>query len=383
MTWKITAEKDEKISFIGDHLSGEYAFRELCERYDISHQTGYNLVNRYKLEGGEAFIERSHARHHHPNETSNEIKQHLINLKYRYPNWGPKKIKAWLEKQTDQKYPASSTIGDILKKQGLVKRRRYRKKVPPHTQPFIKCEGPNQVWSADFKGQFRLGNGKNCYPLTIFDNYSRYLLLCESLVHPNHLLSIKCFEKAFLEYGLPEVIKTDNGQPFAGTGIGGLTRLGIWLVKLGIMLERIEPGHPEQNGRHERMHRTLKEATQTQPKQTHAQQQRTFDEFCQEYNQERSHEGIENKRPAEVYTKSVRMMPAVLPEINYPEDYGVRKVKMNGNIKWHGKQFYVSELLHGEPIGLETIDEDRAFVYFSKMKLGIIDARKEKIMRPY
>lgn len=381
MTWKITSKKNEKLLFISEYLTEEFNFTELCDRYGVSRTAGYKLVNRYEEEGAEAFKDKSHARHCHPNATCAEIKQLLIDIKYRYPTWGPKKIKDWLERNdAHQSYPSSSTIGDILKKQGLVKASRRRKKVPPHTQPFSECKAPNHVWSADFKGQFRLVNGKYCYPLTIFDNYSRYLLLCEGLYHPNHKSSLKCFEKVFKEYGLPDVIKTDNGQPFAGLGIGGITQLSIFWIKLGIMPERIEPGHPEQNGRHERMHRTLKDYLLI--KKNRAQQQRVLDKFINEYNYERSHEALNKKTPGDIYIKSARQMPAVIPDVTYPNNFIIRQVKTNGSIKFCGKPFYISELLHGEPIGLELIDEQRAIIYFSNVKLGLIDARKNKIIRP-
>jgi putative transposase len=383
MTWKICDLKEEKMMFISDYLKGEFSFAELCERYYISRPTGYKLLNRYEAEGMQAFEEKSHARHTHPNETRKEIQQFLIDLKFRYPTWGPKKIKKWLEiNHPEGPYPAASTMGDIFKKNGLVKPRRGRKKVAPYTQPFAKCEAPNQVWSVDFKGQFLLGNGNLCYPLTLTDNYSRFILLCQALKHPDHSSSFKLFKRVFAEYGLPDYIKSDNGQPFVGLGIGGLTRLSIWWLKLGIMPERIAPGHPEQNGRHERMHRTLKESTVNPPKENQDKQQRIFNKFVKEFNFERPHEALNMKRPTDVYIKSSRELLSVIPEVTYPDNFVVRKVKTNGGIKWHGKLFFVSELLHGEPIGLEPIDEERAIVYFAKLKLGTIDARKERITRP-
>lgn len=382
MSWKKTDLSQQKMMFISDWLKQEFYFAELCNRYQISRKTGYKLINRFNLEGTDALQEKSRARHSHPNAMSNEIKTQLISAKQRFPHWGPVKLRDWLElSKPNMNWPAASTVGDFLKLHGFVKPRRKRRKVPAHSAPLSHSKAPNQVWSADFKGQFKMGNqGDYCYPLTISDNYSRYLLLCHGLLSPNTDEVISLFEKAFYEYGLPEVIRTDNGQPFAGLGIGGLTRLSIWWLKLGIIPERIEPGHPEQNGRHERMHRTLKEAIQV-PKLSLTQQQNMFNSFMQEYNHERPHDALNKKRPADVFTKSFRELPNKLPELVYPNDFIIRKVRSNGRIKWGGKQYDISKLLYGESVGLEPIDERRAFVHFSRLKLGIIDLTLDKITR--
>jgi hypothetical protein len=253
--------------------------------------------------------------------------------------------------------------------------------VPAHTEPFALCQTPNDIWSADFKGQFRMGNQRYCYPLTISDNYSRFLLACEGLESPNTDSSIKQFKKVFQTYGLPFAIRTDNGQPFASTGIAGLTRLSIWWLKLGISPERIKPAKPQQNGRHERMHRTLKAATAAPPKENLRAQQTSFERFLKEYNYERPHQGLNGKRPADIYQCASRTLPDKLPEVIYPHTFDIRKVRSNGEIKWCGKKYYVSELLHGEPLGFEVIEDGRAILYFARLKLGIIDARHDKIIR--
>jgi putative transposase len=383
MGWRASEIKDEKIKFVGDYLKGEFNFSELCQRYSISRPTGYALIERYHEEGLEAFEEKSRAPHHIPHKTSTKLASILIELKHRYPTWGPRKIRDYLEAEGKKEISiAASTIGEIYKQHGLVKSRRYRKRVPAHSEPLRHCMASNEVWSADFKGQFRLKDKRYCYPLTITDNYSRYLFLCQGLISPNCNDTLKYFEKVFIEYGLPKAIRTDNGQPFCGMGLGGLTRLSIWFLKLGIMPERIALGHPEQNGRHERMHKTLKASTIVPRTKTLKQQQNLFDEFIQEYNHQRPHEALEGKRPAEIYKTAIREYPNRLPEIYYPDNYMIRKVKHNGDIKFAGKRYFVSELLHGEPIGLEVIDEDRAFVYLAALKLGIIDARLNKIIRP-
>lgn len=383
MGWLKASKESEKDRFIDDWLTREFTISELCKRYGISRPTGYDLIDRFNEEGRLAVKERSRARHVITNKTSDKIQKKLIELKHRYPNWGPATIKSYLEaEEIPGAWPAVSTIGEIFKRHGLVKPRKKRKYAPAHSEPLRHCQKPNQVWSADFKGQFYLRNGKYCYPLTITDNYSRYLLLCEGMSSPNCDQTIKCFEKVFRKHGLPEAIRTDNGQPFAGAGISGLTRLSIWFLKLGITPERIESGHPEQNGRHERMHRTLKEAACIPYSRTMKEQQICFNKFKREFNNKRPHQGLEGKRPAEIHTDSSREMPRKLSEMEYPDKYVIRKVRSTGEIKFAGKAFYLSELLYKESIGLEMIDEDRAIVYFSKLKLGMIDARLDKIRRP-
>lgn len=382
MSWQEIRAESEKLKFIGDWLKEEFNFSDLCKRYGVSRKTGYKLINRYKEEGERALIPRTHACHNHPHATSLAKQERLIALKYRYPKWGPEKLKDWLLlNEPDESWPAASTIGDILKKHGLVKPRKYKKHVVPHTEPFSECDASNRVWSADFKGQFKVG-GSYCYPLTISDNYSRFLLMCKGLVGPRLKETMAGFKQVFIEYGLPDAIRTDNGQPFAGMGIGALTSLSIWWLKLGIMPERIELGHPEQNGRHERMHRTLKEAVASPPKTCFSEQQNSFDAFKSEYNFERPHQSLNGKRPADVYRTSQRTYFDKMPEIIYPFNFEIRKVRTNGEIKWFGKKYYVSELLYGEPVGLQMIDDGRALLHFSKLKLGLIDAREDKIIRP-
>lgn len=381
--WQETGVSEEKLKFINDWLKGEFNFAMLCKRYQISRPTGYGLIKRYQAEGVAALQERSRAPHTIPHKTPESVEMELLKLKHRYPHWGPSMIRDFLLKEKiEGLWPAASTIGELYKRHGLVKPRKFRKKTPVHSEPLKHCEAPNQVWSADFKGQFLLKNGKYCYPLTMTDNYSRYLILCEGLMSPNCNDSMKCYEKAFREYGLPDAIRTDNGQPFAGLAVGGLTRLSIWLLKLGIMPERISPGCPQQNGRHERMHRTLKEAVVFPKQKTLAEQQKLFDEFKVEFNTQRPHQALKANRPAEIHKRSTRELPDKLSEVIYPDSFLVRKVKTNGEIKFAGKRYFLSELLHGEAIGLEPIDEERAMIYFSKLKLGIIDSRLKKIIRP-
>jgi len=383
MSWQKPPVKHQKRRFISDWESGEFTVTSLCQRYQISRQCGYELINLYKQEGELAFEERSRARHTHPNQTSDELVQIILNTKRRFQTWGAIPIKAWLEVKMPQiKWPASSTIGDILKRHGLVKKRLFRRRVPAYTEPLKTCTAVNQIWSADYKGQFRMRNERYCFPLTITDNFSRYLLCCDAFEKIEVKGAIKSFEKVFYEYGLPEDIRTDNGFPFASTAVGGLTRLSIWLLKLGIGLERIEPGCPQQNPRHERMHRTLKSGINLNIQKNILRQQEWFDLFRKEFNEERPHQGLSLSRPAEVHRQSNRNYSPKLEEVSYPNEFLIRKVRTNGEIKFAGKKYFISEILHGEPIGLEMIDEERAIVYFAKLKLGIIDAKLNKITRP-
>jgi transposase InsO family protein len=383
MPWQKTPTKIQKMRFISDWLGQEFSMSHLCTRYKISRQSGYLLVKRYAEEGEAAFIERSHSRHTHPNQTPTKLIELILETKQRHLDWGPVTIQAWLKKnKPNLSWPAVSTVGDILNRHGLVKKRYPRKHTPAHSEPLRDCNAPNKVWSADYKGQFKMKNQRYCYPLTITDNFSRFLFCCDGFERIHSKSAIKSFERVFHEYGLPDAIRTDNGYPFAGTAIGGLSALSIWLLKLDIMPERIEPGCPQQNPRHERMHRTLKAGINLNLKHSLGRQQKWFNHFLKEFNEERPHQALALKTPASIYKKSNRSYPSKTPEIIYPNEHLIRKVKTNGEIKYFGKRYFVSELLHGEPIGLEMIDDDRAIVYFGRLQLGIIDAKLNKIIRP-
>lgn len=382
MAWKKTNVRQEKLKFIGDWLKKEFTISELCQRYEISRKTGYKLIARYEQESETAFDELSKVRHHHPNETPKEIQTRIIEVKHCYPTWGSEKILIWLNrKEPNKKWPSISTGAEILKRHGLVKPRRRIRRSEEFSEPFSNCESPNDVWSADFKGHFRTSDRRYCYPLTITDNYSRYLLKCDGFLSPNTENALKCFKRVFHEYGLPNAIKTDNGQPFAGLSAGGLTRLSIYWLKLGIMPERIKLGHPEQNGRHERMHRTLKAATIAPAKSNLIFQQISFNNFIEEYNNERPHEGIDNKRPQDVYKKSTRLLPNKIPKMSYPDNFEIRSVRSNGQIQWGGKKYFISELLYREPVGLKHIDDGVVQIYFGRLKLGLIDVRNDRLIK--
>ena len=381
MTWKETCAMDQRVQMIGDWLKSEHSVSELGEHYQVSRKTVYKWISRYEAGGIEALQEGSCAPHRHPNATGAEITSDIIDTKLRHINWGPKKVVSLLKRQyPEQPWPAISTAQSILRKEGLVKPRKHRRHTPAFTRPFQACMKPNDSWSIDYKGQFRTGDGKLCYPLTITDNYSRYLLTCRALRHPNYEATRRYLERALQEYGMPLAIKSDNGSPFASTGIGGLSRLGVWLIRLQIMPERIALSHPEQNGRHERMHRTLKEAVCKSPRSCLRGQQLAFDHFRPEYNQKRPHEALGMKTPASLYQTSPRLFPTRLAPVEYDSWMAVRRVMDSGCIKWKGNFIYISQALAGELVGLKQTGDTTWEVWFSFFLLGILDENKEKVL---
>lgn len=382
MPWKVKEPMDERIGLIADWKSGKYNITELAVIYGVSRKTVYKWTRRYEEKGIEGLKELSRAPLSHPTQTTEEVIEELIKEKLEHGNWGPKKIvKRLVARRPDIQWPAVCTVEKWLRRHGLVKERRRRKRVPPYSEPFLQCNAPNKVWSADFKGQFRMGDGTWCYPLTVSDNMSRYLLMCRGVESPSHDDTQQWFERAFRTYGLPGSIRTDNGTPFAGRGITGLSRLSVWWIKLGIRPERIECGKPQQNGRHERMHRTLKEETATPPMADMNRQQMRFEEFRQEYNNERPHESLEMKTPAMVYEASSVRYPEKVVAPQYDEGGDVRKVRKGGEIGFRGNYYFLSELLAGEQVGLMEVDNGRYEVRFGFHPICMIDL-KEKKVRP-
>lgn len=380
MPWKETCAMDQKIQMIGDWLDQESSITELGEKYGVSRGTVYKWIARYEAEGERGLSERSRAPGRHPNATPEEVVAQIIAVKSRHMKWGPKKVVSWLRnKYPERHWPADSTTSEILKRNSLVRKRKGKRRAPPYKGPFLGCEGSNAVWSGDFKGQFRMGDGKLCYPFTLTDNYSRYLIGCWGLTRPTYEQTQPKLERAFREYGLPEAIRTDNGAPFASIALGGLSRLSVWLIKLGIKPERIETGHPEQNGRHERLHRTLKESAISPPRNNLAEQQRAFKRFIEEYNQERPHEALGQKTPGTVYQRSPREYPKKVPQVEYDGAFIVRQVRHNGDIKWRGERIFISEVLAGEAIGLKQIGNHYFEVFFSFLPLGILDEYTNRV----
>ena len=274
---------------------------------------------------------------------------------------------------------ADSTAGDILKRNGLVRPRRKRRHVPPDPHALVTCDAPAQSWSADFKGDFRLGNGQRCYPLTLTDNHSRFILQCRALNRMTTDAVKPWFEWVFREYGLPDSLRTDNGTPFASRAAGGLTQLSKWWVRLGIRPERIRPATPSENGRHERMHRSLKEAVINPPASSLAAQQRRFDGFVEEFNWQRSHEALGRQAPGSVHEVSLRPYPVKLPPVDYDSGVTVRQVRHSGEFKWRGRLVYLSQVLAKEPIGLVACDTDCWEIRYSFHLLGVLNERTSTI----
>jgi putative transposase len=380
MPWKDVKPMDEKILFIADHLHEACSFIQLCERYGISRKTGYKWVERYQAEGIEGLEERSRKPHTAAGEIPYAIRKAVVELRCqgREP-LGPKKIQALLSRRfPDQPIPSKSSIYNVLKREGMLEPKRRRRRVQPSVHRLATATAPNELWSADYKGQFKLGNGHWCYPLTVMDHASRYLLGCQGLEGPRLAETKAVFERLFREYGLPERMRTDNGVPFASTATGGLSQLSVWWIKLGILPERIEPGQPQQNGRHERMHRTLKRAVTHPPAANQSAQQAQFDSFCTHYNEQRPHEGLGQRSPQSCYHPSGRPYPERLPELEYPGYFHCQKVSANGIAYWTGRRIYVGYLLAGERVGLEEVGDGIWAVYFGPVRLGTFDERQTK-----
>lgn len=381
MPWKVTCVMTERMKFIGLYLEQEWTMAELCRHFGISRKTGYKLVNRFNESGLLGLEDRCRAPRRHPNAVGATTERAVVSARSAHPTWGPKKLRAWLKRQdATTKWPTASTIGEILSRHGLTVPRRRSRKTSVYREPFVGCDTPNAVWSADLKGWFPTGDGTRCDPLTITDNYSRFLLRCQTVSPADHEMIQPIFEAAFREYGLPVAIRTDNGPPFATTTVGGLSRLSIWWLKLGIIPERIEPGKPAQNGRHERMHRTLKQETASPPQRTWRQQQQAFDRFRREYNQDRPHEAIGQQPPASLYVPSPRPHPLKVPEMKYPDDTVVRKVCAQGDIKWKSHQIYLSETLAGELVAFQKVTDRLLDIYFGPIKLAQLDTHVNRLI---
>ena len=372
MPWKEVKPMDQKIRFISDYLHGYFSVMELCRRYSISRTTGYKWINRYQASGRpDALFDLSRRPHYSPYKTSDKIVNALLEIRDKHPYWGPKKLLCLLSaKQPDWDLPAPSTVALILKRNGYIKPKRKRLRRYHPGRPLTAMTAPNKVWTADFKGHFKTQDGLYCYPLTIADGCSRYLFSCEGMLAPKQQPVKTIFKRLFKEYGLPERIRTDNGSPFASVSLGRLSRLSAWWIRLGIIPELIEPGCPEQNGRHERMHRTLKYETTIPPAEHLKKQQDRFNIFQQEYNHVRPHEALGMKTPSSIYQSSLRTMPSKLPPIEYPAHYEVRRVSKNCGIRWKHKRICVSQILAGDYVGLEAIDDGVWDVYYGPVWLG-------------
>jgi putative transposase len=381
MPWRESCPMDERVSFIADHRSGLWTMTELCERYEVSRKTGYKWLDRYRSEGAAGLMERSHAPRVHGRLTPHNIADAILGLRQEHPSWGPRKIVAKLEmSQPEINWPSASTAGEILKRAGLVCSRRVRRRVPPRIGQLTVPQYANHLWSIDHKGWVRLADGSRLEPLTVTDGFSRYLIKVAATGSTRYAVTRPVLERAFREFGLPEVIRSDNGSPFASTGAAGLTALSVWWIKLGIRHERIDPGHPQQNGMHERFHLTLLEAMQPRAADRAAQARR-FAMFSREFNEERPHEALGQRTPASVYRPSLRSMPARLPKPDYPAGTSARQVRSNGEIKWQGDFIHISSALIGEAVALEQVADNQWQVRFFDVPIGVIDPATRKLRR--
>jgi transposase InsO family protein len=375
MPWQETCVMEERMAFIVDWQSGDWSKAELCRQYGISRKTGHKLIERFEAEGIEGLKDRSRAPHYHPNAVEAEVEAAVVAVRECHPSWGPKKIRAWLQaRQPLVACPVESTIAAVLDRHGLVVRRRKRRHVPPSPNVLSACAAANDVWGLDFKGWFRLGNGRRCDPLSLSDLASRYVLRLQALHATDDAHVWPILDAAFREFGLPKAVRSDNGPPFASTGVGGLSRLAVRLIKLGVLPERIAPGKPQQNGRHERLHRTVQEETASPPAHGLRQQQRRFDSFRRVFNDERPHEALDFAVPASCYHPAPRPYSGRLRAPEYGADHEVRRVRQNGDIKWRGELVFIGSALAGEPVGLAATDDGCWRVSYGPLELGMIDA---------
>lgn len=344
----------------------------LCRAFGISRQTGYKWLRRFAEVGELAKLtEKSRRPHSHPRTTPRNVQRAVIVARRNHPHWGPRKLRAWLLRHRGD-IPAASTIGEILKRAGLVKPRRRRRRTASSTQPFSACAAPNQVWCIDFKGDFRTGDGQWCMPLTVTDAFSRFILCCVAVAATDVASVRRVLLHVFRQFGLPLAFRSDNGAPFASTGPAGLSRLSTWWLKLGIRHERIEPGKPQQNGRHERMHLTLKRETASPPASTLVAQQRRFDRFRQQFNHDRPHEALGNATPASIHAPSQRRMPDLIPSFQYPF-CETRLVDEKGRIQWGARRLFIGSAFANELVGIQHVREHYLEVMFGPITLGLFD----------
>jgi transposase InsO family protein len=381
MPWKVSSEMDERLRFIARLLEGE-TMTDLCVEFGISRKTGYKIYDRYKESGAEALNDRSRRPYRYANQLPPQVVAQIVGLKNDKPHWGARKIRELLLRRlpSEIKVPSRSTIHAVLDRSGLVKRM-GRRRNKAHGTALSAGAHPNDLWCADFKGEFTLGNKRYCYPLTVTDHASRYLLMCEALESVREEGAFQAFEHLFRERGLPAAIRSDNGVPFASpNALFNLSKLAVWWLRLGISIERIKPGHPQQNGRHERMHRTLKEATTRPAAMNSLQQQAKFDAFITEYNTERPHEALGMKVPSELYQPSSRIYQGI-GELEYPFHDRDITVTSCGRICMHRKKINLSTVLAGQKLGIKEVDEGIWLVSFTHYDLGYIDL-EQKTLQP-
>jgi putative transposase len=381
MPWQGVSPMDLRVQFVTEWRDGFSSMSELCAQYGVSRKTGYKWLDRFDAGGVSGLRDRSRRPTHSPQATDRALVAELVALRQRYPTWGATKLLSRLKRaRPEAAWPRRSTVCDLLKAHGLVSARRTRHHLVRCTVPRMAAmAAPNETWTTDFKGQFRTQNGVYCYPLTLRDGFSRYVLRCDALLSTRYAVTRPCFERAFAEYGLPARIRSDNGAPFASSGFAGLSRLSVWWLRLGILLERTEPGHPEQNGAQEQFHRVLKAETTHPPAVNAAGQQGVFRQFRAYYNEERPHAALDGDVPADRYRASPRPLPTRLPAVEYPGHWEVRRVSPSGTISWRGAFVFLSEALIGEDVGLEEVDDGLWTIHLAGIALGRLDEQQRRV----
>jgi putative transposase len=375
MPFKETCRMEERIRMFSEYASGNWSVTELCQRYGICRDTFYEWRRRKEAGNPEWFRERSHAPVHCPHRVDGAIAAQVIAARRRFPYLGPRKLVAVLEREAPEvAWPAASTIGDILKQAGLIAARRRRRRPLDQRRPCTPVISVNEEWSVDFKGWFRTRDGQRIDPLTVTDSHSRFLIALR-ITAPTIEGVRPWFERAFGDYGLPLAIRCDNGAPFGSRGAGGLTRLSAWWLRLGVEPHFIRPASPQENGRHERMHRTLKAQTSRPPAATPPEQQVRFDGFRRHYNEERPHEALGQRPPADIYVPSPRALTGRVEEPWYDADHQVRRVRSSGEIMWKGELVFISEALIGELVGIAELETGDHVVRFCDLDVGLIDRR--------
>lgn len=381
MPWQELLPVTLRMHFVTDWQTGCWTMTELCADYQISRKTGYKWLERHDTSGAAGLHDRSSRPRHSPQATAAALVAALVAVRQRHPRWGAKKLLAVVRRQDrDAAWPSRSTVCDLLKARGLVvpRRRRDRPRPGPNT-PLPPIQTVNEVWTTDFKGHFRTGDGAYCYPLTLRDGFSRFVLRCDALTGPTYAATRPCFERAFAEFGLPQRIRSDNGGPFASTGLARLSRLSVWWMRLGIMPERIALGRPDQNGSHEQFHSVLKADTARPPAPHARAQQRRFARFCAEYNHERPHEALQDAVPADCYQPSPRLLPRQLPPLEYPGHLEVRRVSTIGQVSWRGAPLFISEALAHTDIAFEEVDDGLWTIRFASVVLARVNDRDRRI----
>lgn len=362
----------QRALFVREAQRGKVTLTQLCDLFGVSRKTGYKWLKRHEDGGKAALADRSRRPASNANAIRPRVVDRLVRLRKEHPTWGARKLIAWLERNEGKRWdlPAASTVTELLKREGLVVPRVKSPRQPPRTAPFASADRPNAVWTVDFKGDFSVGDGTRCYPLTVTDAYSRALLCCQALTTHGGPDVQRQLERTFRKWGLPDHLRSDNGSPFGTMCMGPISWLSVWLLKVGVMPEYIDPASPHQNGRHERFHRTLKSETAYPPGASIPAQQRRFRRFSAEYNHERPHEALKQVPPMDVHVRSTREYPARVPEFEYPANHQVRRVERNGRISWQHDSIFISEALRGEPVGLLEVDNGCWEVYCGPLAIG-------------